>query len=348
MSVGIALWMMGCMHHVELEVTKPADVTIPGDLKRLAVFNRGTTQSSDAVMSVFLTEHTKLKQPRFDIREPSAADSAYQKMNIALGQDLESRVIVSLCQSLEVDALVALEGADVNGEWDITTFTETETTTETVTKDGKTETQEVSREVTRYRARYAIDARADWVFYTCKGTILDKKTVRIQDRWSGEGDSRIEAKADAGDTDSIKEDIHHILGRSYVQRISPYEVDVVRSLYRGRPLKSGNIAFDANQFEAAQQAFQKAAKSSTGVPKGKALHNLAIAEEAAGDIQAAFEHAQRAARLTDKNQSKTLKRTLRKRLSEQVDIETQLGEDSNVPDVNTEGADKKASEPEKK
>ena len=182
----------------------------------------------------------------------------------------------------------------------------------------------MSQDVERFRAIYAVDARADWKFYSCKGTVLDQKTIRIQDRWDGEGDTRIEAKEDAGNTESIHHDIHQILGLGYVQRISPYEVDVARSLYGGRHLKQGNLSVETGRLDEAQPEFKRIAKSTVGKTKGKALHNLAVAEEAFGELSDAFEHAQRAARLTGKNQSKDLKRALRLRMNEAKTIERQL------------------------
>ena len=328
---------VGCLGHVYLEVTKPAEVSMASDIKRLAVFDRHDTDSSSAVMADFLIFYSQLKQPRFQLLEPKSAESAYQKMNIVLGQTLDSQTVIPLCQSLDVDALVALEDAEISGQWDVERFTETETTTQTVTKNGKTETQEVSQEVERYRALYAVDARADWVFYSCKGTVLDKKTIRIQDRWDGIGDTRIEAKQDAGDTQSIHQDIHQILGLGYVQRISPYEVEVSRPLYGGRYLKEGNLSVETGALEDAQDEFKRVAKANTGVKKGKALHNLAVAEEAAGDLQKAFEHAQRAARLTDKSHSVNLKRALRLRLNEKKTIDRQLKQPNSEQKGETSG-----------
>lgn len=202
-------------------------------------------------------------------------------------EPLDWPTIAKLCAEFKVDAIIALEIFD--SDYIIPT------------------------KMTRVTAGFR--------FYDLKTKeIFDQKHFTHQIVWEGRVNSLAGAVNLMVDKDNAVKDVSYDAGMIYGRRICPSWYTIEREYYR-RPKKDHNLAegsrmMEANSWDPAIEALQRAVENGKRKVKGRAAHNLAVVYEILGDYPQAKIWAQNAWGKYENKDSKNYSYILEQRIRE--------------------------------
>lgn len=300
--------LAGCMPHVAVDVLQPALVTVPADIRTLAVVDRSAPGSAgehvlgvlegavtgEALLGDREGAHAALAQlhgtlsgsPRFAIVLPHA--NGEQVETDIFDETISWAAARRLCEQSGAEALVALEAFDSDSSVSVTVEDREETT-----DDGKT------RHVKVHIAERDTSVLTAWrVYYPAEKRILDDtRDRRFADSWTAEGESEEAAIAALpSQVDSIVA-LGRDAGDDYARRIAPTYVQVSRAYYgRGdERFTDARRHVRARQWEAAGRIWRGVAEQESDAKlRGRAAFNLALWFETRGDLDGALAWAEKA------------------------------------------------------
>ncbi|MBM75618.1 MAG: hypothetical protein CMK59_09470 [Proteobacteria bacterium] len=331
----------------------PAEISTNKDIQNIALVDRVGNEASKEAISLLYRDLTLITQPRFQVRAPVNAQRSYNALKVSDRVMLEKKQLSRICSDIDVDAVVFLESLTVMKDEFQSSRTESRTSYETVTRNGKEESREVTRDVEIIVLSMEAEASSSWVFQDCTGAILDDYSFIVSDSWTEEGETLAEVAEILGNKEELLDVLASSSGPSYLSRISPYEQEVKRDLYRwgGKDLREGNKALKNDQVEKAKKHYRKAIQTANKEKnlknKGKALLNMAILQEKAGNIPQAAKDAARAHRnhqgsLTEEYlQEIRTQRRNHKQVQAQLDKAQQSTEEAEKTTPSKEGATEK-------
>ena len=320
--IWLVVAMMGCRPAMTFRVTRPAEIAVDQSIQKLAVIDRAGSPASQATSSAFVDELLALSSPRFTAVSRQASRRAFSAVTVTEGDTIRPAQAGAMCKDLNVTGIVSLEHMQVSDDWFFDTRIEEETTTVTVNGRAREET----REVIVHEATYTAEIATTWRLYSCQGRVRDFYQTVVHSSFYGEGDTRADARNDVGETDDLQADLSVTAAWVYLKRISPYDMDVSRTYYRGwgGDLRQGAKAMRAGNFGVAEKALKRSIRAKGGKTKGKALYDLAIVSEQNGDLARALNQARRANKILDSTLSNELVRRLRARKRQDSEIKEQL------------------------
>ena len=325
----IFLLSMGCSPSLTFEVTRPAQISVDRSVKKVALVDRVSDDASKKLKTSFIAALRDVRNPKFLMIDNSIAQKAYTGISATVGQSLEKEQTENICKSTGATGVISIEKVGSNQNWTYDERTETETSYETVRQNGKEVEREVTKDVTVYTATLMMDGNANWMFYQCDGGVIDNKRQTLSQTWSGEGETRQDAKLDVESQSPMENTLFAQMGRRYMQRVSPFEASVTRDYYRTghKGIKEGNKHLTAGEFQKARESYFSAVQATKGKKKGKALYNLAVVLERMGLLNKSLQRAKQANELLNSNRSEEYFNVLSKRKNEADKIHNQLNDD---------------------
>ena len=295
--------MTGCTTTINMEVMKPADITIPEHLKKIVIADRTFPEKDNKVVNVLeglftgeglFSDRMGAEECLQGLRQSMTSTDRFSAI-IPGGLDLRGTgtakmpdplpwdTVVKICDQNQADGLIVLEAFDS----DCSVFFKTKSTT---SKDGQGK-EVVVNEVA---GNMDIDVVTGWRFYDAqKRIIADSYEWTDHQGYTGQGPSEKEAvKKLPGKRDAIMRTGTHA-GNSYGVRISPQWVNVTRMYFT-----SGNDQFKkaarlarVKDWNGAAEIWKKEAYGADKKLAGRACYNMALASEVNGNLDAAAEWA---------------------------------------------------------
>lgn len=297
------LWGLGCAPKVHLTVLEAADITLPADLRTVAVLDRSRPEGTGAHVlgaleglatgeglavdrggaSAAIDGVARLlgESPRFEV--------VHAAVGVGSGPDpLTPEAVEEVLGVTQADALLALEAFDSDSILSVTS----EQVAEMV------EGEEVSR--TEFTADRGTKVEATWRLYDARGRVLDVLLgAGTTDSWQAKGPTRALAEGALPPLRDVVAELGGSTGTAYGRRISPWYADVVRDYFvRGDPgLRAARHAVRAGDWKTAIAVWSELARTGDPRVRARAQYDLAVAYEVKGQYRRALSHAEDAARL---------------------------------------------------
>lgn len=136
------------------------------------------------------------------------------------------------------------------------------------------------------------------VYYPSSRTIVDEYTIVRNGNWEAGGATLPEAMASLMDRQQALINTAGLAAEDYAYRITPSWIRVQRIFYK-KPKRNDYMAqgvrqFQVNDWEPAIESFRKAYPQLSGKKAGKAAYNLAVGLEIMGQLQEAYDWANKA------------------------------------------------------
>lgn len=320
-----------CSHSISVRVLEPAAVSMPPEVKTLAIVDRSAAQGAgEQVMSAIegvltgesvlgdregakraLDQFTAVVEegPRFEVVRPSLTkdqlDSGIWDDELGWGK------VRRICEQSHADALVSLEAFDSDSNMIINPST---------LADG----------TVQFNAQRDSWVLAAWRVYYPKEKILldDQRDRKYAQSWTGDGSTK-EAAIGAlpGASDTVA-GLGGNAGDAYARRISPTFQWVGRFYYKKGhdTLKRVGREFEAQDYDGAGADLRKLVSDSTLDMKtqGRAEFDMALYYETMGDLDSALVWAKKSAVDLGNSKSRGYVQILSQRIADAKLLEEQM------------------------
>lgn len=323
--------LAGCAPTISVQVLEPAAVTMPSEIRTLAVVDRaapknvgesilGTIEAAltgEAIMgdregrssAMTSLNQTLAQSPRFKVVMPNLTKE--QAETGIFDKELSWKVAERICKQAECDAIVALEAFDSDSS--VNTRNVVDSATKAVTWTAQRDTRVL----------------AAWRVYDVKNKVIldDLRDVAFTRSWDNSAGTEADARSGLiQQTDTLRA-LGGDAGYQYARRIAPTYVFVSRAYYgKGHErLKEAKHFVRATDWEGAAKIWrQMVERQDDPKVRGKAELNLALYHEVMGDLPAAKDLAQKAAVDLHNGRSRTYVRILNQRLIDQQRLADQM------------------------
>ncbi len=318
-----------------LQVLKPADVTVPEHIQKVAIVNRTRPDKENKTLNVvegifsgegigadkegaeeciFGLRTALARTPRYEVVQPAGLNLKGTGTSV-FPQPLSWPDVKKICEENKVDAVIALEAFDSDSRMHRDTRPVTVTN-----KDGS------KSQVPEYLA--SLEMRL-----TCGWRIYDAKNEKIIDEHRSEAHRGFDSKgatpqaAESGlpwRRDAVKSTGQHA-GDLYCYRIAPMWINVSRSYYK----KGSDDLSDAAYFvrrgnwNDAIALWQKETGNADRKVAGRACYNMALASEKEGKLETALDWANKSFKNGDKESPRYIS-ILKGRIADQERLKDQM------------------------
>lgn len=320
---------------LSVEVLKPAEITVPSDIKTLAVVNRSLPGEGSHLNNIvegvitgeglFVDREASgntvagvadklISSPRFKVTVPTGIDLRGTG-TAKWPEPLAWSEVKDICQKYSADALITLETFDSNvGR----SFSVTE---KTKTVDG------ASVKYLEHLAKLDISIEAGWrIYYPKSNKIVDQNVFVDHKFFDGVGLSKEEAEKNLPVSRYAIKDAGHFAGEMYAFRISPMWVWVSRRYYKKGNDDFVNAKFDvrADQWDKAAEKWSKYVNDSDYKIAGYACYNMALASEIEGDLAKSLEWAKKSYTDFHLKPALSYSRIIEQRIRDQAKLKEQM------------------------
>jgi len=300
--------LSGCnTYHFTTNVLVPADITLPQHIEKIGIMNRSLPEKGNLfnnILEGFISGEsivadreatlygirncvsTLNNNPRFKATSLEGEDyrgTGTKKFPVPL----DWNEVDKLCKKYSVDAIVSLETFDS----DIMLLPGTVQRTRK-NKEGKDE------KYTVYTAELRIRTNAGWrVYDNVKKQMIDEQVFWDEKAWDSEGVSPDDALRKLPNKRAAINDAAAYSGQMLAFRISPKWLNASRYVYT-KPKKEeafvkGKELARSNQWKAAAEKWSAVTNYQDEKLAGRACHNMAVAAEMEGDLEAAIQWAEK-------------------------------------------------------
>lgn len=329
------------MNEVEIEVFKPAKITIPYDIYKLLVvvyaegdsqrytkvnhYKRRSVDSDFILETVYRFNNNPLDSLTAtfkNILDPSrrfqlinAEPMPFEQSNQPSGEALKIgnqangnnwSKFQSLCDTHGADAILFLN--EFKYVYDI---------------------YEVDNQAFNYfTIHYHLNLSLEWMLIDPDNKkVLDRKTTNKQDNWMESGSKALDIESFIRESNDYLIAFTNDIAFEYAERISPMWKPETRYYYISGPpeFKTANQYAENNQWERAKEIWEKYSQSENFVVAKHANYNLALANEILGDLDKAYELAKRVEDKYNSTRGGYYAELLKNRLKEQELLMKQLG-----------------------
>jgi len=289
---------------MSLSVKEPAPVSIPPNIKTIAVVNRtqasSATQTIDAIHKALSLETNDLQKAGVQASMSGLSDELMKNerftevkpLKIALysygagvfPSALQWDSVDKICSESHTDALFSLELFD----------------TESKINYGATPTSInvgiANLPAVEHHVNMTTMVKTGWRIYDPSNrVILDEYVLGRDISSSGSGiNPAVAASALAGRIEAVK-DVSTQAGQAYASRILPYWIRVSRDYFVGGNdnFKTAKRKAQSGNWDGAAAIWQQETKNTDGKLAGRACYNMAIINEINGDLDGAISWAQK-------------------------------------------------------
>lgn len=335
----VFLTMAACKPTTQLEVIRPAAISMPDHIEVIGTIDRSKPRSgfvdviegeatgealnqdpNGRLRAIEVLNTTLVRTPRFKVIN-TGEELTGTETGSSFADPLPWKRVNQICRQYNVDALISLEKFDSNNA------------TEVTSRKRKRKTDDGEIEETVWDAETITDVELGWRVYDPDSrTIVDEVTVNDQDSDSSTGaESKIKAIADLEDPQTLTARVSERAGRKYAERIAPLWIKLSRTFYRkAKGVHADDMARAARLFEA--ESWPEAEDIWIGIVqnglddeiRGMAAYNLAVFNEKRGLLQVALEWSQRAYGDFANKKARGYMGQLRSRIDEQELLAKQL------------------------
>lgn len=287
--------------HITMEVLKPADITLPEEVKSIALVNRFRPEKGKGFLNVLegaLTgeqigmdrngaevsleglTYTLAGSPRFTTVRPNIELEGWGRA--AFPQPIAPEQVKQICRDYNSQALVTIEAFDSDPTRSC------EQRTREVKRDGETVTE------TYYIAHQWINVTVGWRMYSAEtGTLMDEYRMQESVAFDAEGRSELAAYLQLPSKSRMVQEMGRVTGEAYSLRIAPIYLTVARDYYHkgSDALKAGRTRLRMDDWQAAEALWDQDLDHEKDKVRGRALFNKALAAEVHGDLETAKELA---------------------------------------------------------
>ena len=304
-SLVICLLIVSCSSQkgMRIQVLRPAHITVPKEIKSLAIVNRsipsniatieGTLTGEKPVTDKDLSEEcirglaeVLLTSDRFKITRVDTIIEASDPKSLSFGSTMPWNEINELCQRLNVDGLLVLEFFDTDFTLDNPIGAANQVIQGSL--------QGGNREIT---VTGTAKATAGFrVYYNKEKTIAYEDRFYFKRRWTERSLSAQEAISKMIRKSSALIQVSNETGKEFAFSIVPLYVWENRVLLKGKGmLKVGERQALSKDWEGALQSWMRVYENSVKrKERAKAAHNMAFAYEVLGDLKTAQNYASKA------------------------------------------------------
>jgi hypothetical protein len=282
----------GCAPRAVIAVDMPAELTVPADVRSLALVDRKGSAAS-AAARLALQEELQ-GTARFTVTEPTAAQSALGKVRGTVGAPLDAEAVGLLRGATGADGVLAIDQVEQVETWSYVDRVESQTRTET-RRDPNCPScpgtvSEVTTDVPVTEATCTLTLTVGYQLYGASGAVVDAWTETLTDSRSATGTSADDARRAVGDTSTLATELAQASAFEATRHIAPWATTVSRRWFAGGgpEVAEGAKLARAGDWVGAEKAWKKGKKTTEGDTKGRVAFNLAVAAERRGDIASAL------------------------------------------------------------
>ena len=330
-ALAIIVFGSGCTATLSFNVQKPAPLSLPQSVQRLALVNRyqplQKREYKDDLKDIFsgkgLGKDNKNAEAcldglgyelaagnRFKVIHPDAEIKGTDQANFP--SPLQAEIVADLCKKFNADALVTVEAFD----------SETRIS-HTIRNIQGRNFYGIPILIPEFNARAEVSATVGWRLYDGKtGQLIDEIEMNDNLVFAGIGGTERVAWANLPNVEAIRRDMGTSLGRRYAKRISPIWIRVHREYFTGgnRLLREAKFSVRANDWETASKLWNEAVDHKNRKVRCKAALNMAVYSELFGDLDAALEWCIFSNRQKGNREAASYQRILRRRIAAQQPI----------------------------
>jgi len=300
--------LQSCMTSTTLQVLQPAEMRIPEHITTIATIDRSKPSSGfiNVIEGLFTGEaigqdkrgrlyaldgltHSLTRTPRFQVKSTDIELEGTRTANF-MAEPIAWSEIESICQRYDADAVLAIEQYDSDAIVTTRTFQD---------KYSDKEGEKQSRTI--HEAIATLDVTIGWRLYDPANKVIeDEFSVYLDETYAAEGDREKQARANLPDPVSRSFNLSYNAGQRYGMRIAPVWITVPRSFFpRGKGIYQDRMKQAARyvkggNWEEAIGIWTELVDIADPKTAGRAAHNLAIASERIGKLEAAVEWAEKA------------------------------------------------------
>jgi len=300
----LACYSCSSTNLMSLSVLKPAPVSIPANIKTVALVNRSKaaneSQTLDAIHKALSLESNDLQQAGANGSMRGLKDELMKNTRFTevkpLNMDLRSfgagifptpmqwDSVEKICRESNTDALFSLELFDTESKLNYSA------------SPAQVNLGVTSLPAIAHQVNMATSVKTGWRIYDPSSrTILDEYILGEDISTSGSGiNPAVAASSLIGRKEAVT-DVGIKAGEAYADRILPYWIRVSRDYF-----VSGNESFvtakrkaQAGNWDGAAELWLQETKNPNGTLAGRACYNMAIISEINGDLDGAIQWAQK-------------------------------------------------------
>lgn len=335
-ALALLLLAAGCAtSSISIQVLVPADIMVPQDIKMLALVNRYRPEKKEGVLNVLEGAVTGegigqdrrsaeaaldglttalAGSPRFTITRPAVELRGTGRGDFP--DPLQVTEVQEICRKASAQSLVTIEAFDSDQSVACTTQVR-----ERKNKAGETE------KYTVFCATKKINVTVGWRMYNAtNGALIDQFRMVEQVGFNAEGPTEQQAISNLPQGESVTRRIGEVTGAAYSARISPTWMWVSRSYYKAGNdlLKRGKQKVKFNDWEGAEKLWTHSLDDAKPRNVGRAMYNLALAEEMKGELETAAEKAKQAGTKYQDKKALNYFNILQGRIQDQKRLEEQM------------------------
>jgi hypothetical protein len=302
--IALACYSCSSTSLMSLSVVKPAPVSIPPDIKTVAIVNRSQasneTKTLDAIHKAISLETNELQATGAQASIQGLSDelmknTRFTQVKYLNGIDLRSYgagvfptpllwdSVERICRENNTDALFALELFDADSKFNYA-------------GNPTNVLAGVNLPAIEHLVNMTTNVKTGWRIYDpSTRTILDEYIIGRDLSSSGSGiNPAVAASALIGRKEAVKE-VGLQAGQAYASRILPYWIRVSRDYFVGgdQNFKTAQRRAQSGNWDGAAQIWLEETKSNNGKLAGRGCYNMAIIAEINGDLDGAIQWAQK-------------------------------------------------------
>ncbi len=318
-----------------VEVLKPAEITVPSKIKTIAVVNRSLASKDKQVNTViegiltgegiFVDRYASERcvmgvadalanSPRFAVTVPNGLDLRGTGTP-RFPEPLAWNKIEDICRNYSADALILLETFDSN-------VGRRYGTRERTKKEDDKEIKYIE-----HIANLDIRIEAGWrIYFPKEKSIIDQNVFTDYKYWDAKGRSKDEAVRRLPSPREAIKDAGHFAGTRYAFRISPMWVNVGRKYYIKGSDEFNNAKYNvkSNDWEGAEKIWGKYVNDPDPKIAGYATYNMALSNEIKGELDTAYEWAQKSYKQFHNRSAYEYMQKLKQRINDQHTLQKQM------------------------
>lgn len=319
---------------MKVQVARPAEITVTPEIKSVTIVNRSIPTSGTTVETVLTAERKNQdkelseecikglnellqESTRFQVKRCENVFDAADPTSNSFGAMLSWNFVDSLCKAYETDALLVLEYFDTDFR---------------VVNPGATATQAIGNVLNGQTTSITVTgtgtAVAGYRFYYPKTkTVVYENSFRWSKDWQESSTNPIDAVNRMIKPNQALMEVSYLTGREFATRIIPLYFWEQRFLYKGKKgqMERAERYALAKDWEKAREIWKEVYETS-GKKKmrARAALNAALAEEIFGNLETAYEWAQKAYVEKPKDEQLNYIDILDQRIREQKKLQEQL------------------------
>lgn len=318
-----------------LNVLKPADITVPAGIKKIAVENRCRASTDEKFMNILEgalsgegiamdlegadqcvggVMEILTSTPRFQVTHSGM--KLFGTGTGVLPEPLSWNEISKICKNDFADAVLILEAFDSNSSLDVDQKEEKITN-----KDGTTSVN------IYFQANNRVNVTSGWrLYYPETKTIIDEIRGNDFKEFVAKGNSKEDAIANLVPEREAVKQAGYFAGQNYGIRIAPIWIKVSRTYYvKG----SGQLEIAAkmakvNDWDNAVKVWKELVNDPDMKIAGRAAHNMAVASEVNGSLDISLMWAKKAAYDYHNKYSFQYIKVINERIKEQQKVDKQM------------------------